>query len=223
MQTMTAELSSSEPKAALRRGVQLTPSMTLPGFIMEFARNEEIFGDEEPADFVYKVVSGAVRTARVLADGRRQVGAFLLPGEVFGVEHGDVHRFSAEAVSDCRIALVRRSAVDKAAEQCSRSARELWSLAARDLNRLQDHIMLLGRKNASERVGAFLLDMAMRTDGGDVVDLPMSRTDIADYLGLTIETVSRTLTQLERDHAIALPSCRHILLRNPAALARLVS
>lgn len=223
MQTQTAERTSFQPKGIPGRGIQLTETMNLPGFVMEFARNEEIFGEEEPADFVYKVISGTVRTVRILSDGRRQVAAFLLAGEVFGVEHGELHRFSAEAVSDCKVALVRRSAVEKAAELSSRAARELWSLATCDLVRLQDHMLLLGRKNANERVGAFLLDMSQRTKGGDTVELAMSRTDIADYLGLTIETVSRTLTQMERDRAIALPTCRHILLRNRAALARLDS
>jgi len=203
--------------------VSLTDEMTLPGFVMAFSRNEEIFGEEESADFVYKVVSGAVRTVRILSDGRRQVGAFHLAGEIFGVELGETHRFSAEAVVDCKIALVRRSVVERAADQQAGAARELWALATRDLARLQDHMLLLGRKSANERVSAFLLEMADRTDRTDFVELPMSRADIADYLGLTIETISRTLSQLERDGSIALPSCRRVLLHDRAALARLDS
>jgi CRP/FNR family transcriptional regulator, nitrogen fixation regulation protein len=213
---------SQEPRAATGGGaVRLGERFTLPGFVMAFARNEEIFGEEEDADFIYKVISGAVRTVRILSDGRRQIGAFHLAGEVFGVELGATHRFSAEAVGDCQIALIRRAAVNKAADQDMGAGRALWALAAHDLQRLQDHVLLLGRKCAAERVGAFLLDMAVRTGGEIAVELPMSRTDMADYLGLTIETVSRTLTQLERDGVIAMPTCRHIELRNRAALDRL--
>ncbi len=199
--------------------VHLAERFTLPGFVMAFGRNEEIFGEEEEADFVYKLISGVVRTVRILSDGRRQIGDFHFAGEVFGVEFGELHRFSAEAVTDCQIALIRQSAVTKAADHDMGASRALWAMANRELNRLQEHVLLLGRKNAAERVGAFLLDMAERTGGDRAVDLPMSRTDMADYLGLTIETVSRTMTQMERDHVIAMPSCRRIELRDRAALA----
>ncbi len=201
--------------------VQLTSTLDLPGFNMTFARGEEVFGEEEPADFVYKVLSGAVRTTRILSDGRRQIGGFHLAGDVFGLELNGAHRFSAEAVVDAEIALVRRSAIDRACERDSAAARELWNLTSRDLERLQDHMVLLGRKSALERVASFLLDMSRRAPCGQAVDLPMSRTDIADYLGLTIETVSRTLSQMERDHMIALPTARHILLCDRRGLANL--
>ena len=199
--------------------IHFAAGLNLPGFVMAFSRNEEIFGEEEEADFVYKVIAGAVRTVRILSDGRRQIGAFHLPGELFGLEHGAAHRFSAEAVVDCQIALIRRSHVDRAARQEAGAAQALWTMAAEDLARLQDHMLLLSRKNAAERVGAFLLEMNGRIGTGDAVELAMSRTDMADYLGLTIETVSRTLTQMERDGAIALPSCRGVVLRDRAALA----
>ena len=193
--------------------------LNLPGFVMAFARNEEIFGEEEEADFVYKVISGAVRTVRILSDGRRQVAGFHLPGDVFGLELGPLHRFCAEALVDCQVALLRRSHVQRAASQEAGVAQALWAMAAGDLARLQDHMLLLARKTAAERVGAFLIEMAGRTGGGDVVEMAMSRTDMADYLGLTIETVSRAMTQFERDGAIALPSCRRVLIRDRAALA----
>jgi CRP-like cAMP-binding protein len=199
--------------------MQVSGPMSLPGFVMSFSRNEEIFGEEESAEFVYKVLSGAVRTLRILSDGRRQISAFHLPGDIFGIEMGALHRFSAEAVSDCQVVLVRRTHLERAAGQECKVARELWALAANDLVHAQDHMMLLGRKSASERVGAFLMEMAERAGGAASFDLPMSRTDIADYLGLTIETVSRTLTQMERDGAIALPSCRGVIVRKPDALA----
>jgi CRP/FNR family transcriptional regulator, nitrogen fixation regulation protein len=191
----------------------------LPGFTMTFSRNEEIFGEQEPADFVYRMVEGVARSMRVLSDGRRQIDAFHLPGDVFGLEIGAVHRFTAEAVSACKVALARRPALDRAVAQDAAAARMLWALTSHDLCEAQAHLLLLTRRSASERVCAFLLDMLDRTGGGHTVELPMSRLDIADYLGLTIETVSRTMTQLERDSLIALPSCRRVVVRDRAALA----
>ncbi len=196
----------------------LTAGVSAPGFVMPFSRNEEIYGEGEAADFVYKVVSGAVRTTRILSDGRRQIADFHFAGDVFGLEAGEVHSLCAEAITDCRIALVKRIAVDRAADRDCAAARALWGVTARDLRRLQDHMLLLGRKGAMERIAAFLLEMSERTGERRSVELPMSRTDIADYLGLTIETVSRSLTQLERDGVIALPSFRRVELLNRAAV-----
>ncbi len=199
--------------------VELFPGVALSGFTMRFERNEEIFGEEEEADFVYKVVSGAARTFRVLSDGRRQVVGFHLAGEIFGLERGQAHRFSGEAVSDCTVALIRRSVLDKAAQADGATTRWLWGLAADEMERLQGHAMLLGRKTATERIAAFLIEMAGRSPAVGGVNLPMSRSDIADYLGLTVETVSRTLTQLEREQVIAIPSSRRIMLRDRAGLS----
>jgi CRP/FNR family nitrogen fixation transcriptional regulator len=198
--------------------VELAPGVSLPCSTLHYARNEEIFAEEEDAGFVYKVISGTVRDVRILSDGRRQVGAFHLAGEVFGLDCGESHRYSAEAVVDCEIALVRRSALDKAVDADGGAARKLWSLTSRDLQQLQDHMLLLGRKSAIERVASFLRGMFSRNPVGNAVDLAMSRTDIADYLGLTIETISRTLTQLERSHAISMPTSRHIVLHSRLAL-----
>jgi CRP/FNR family nitrogen fixation transcriptional regulator len=221
MQTELAMQTATSPAmdAARGCGVEIFPGLSLSGFTMRFERNEEIFGEQEEADFAYKVVSGAARTFRVLSDGRRQVVGFHLAGEIFGLERGVTHRFSAEAVSDCTIALVRRTAIDKAAHADGGAARWLWDLAAAEMERLQNHAMVLGRMTACERVGCFLLEMAERSPAKGGVDLPMSRGDIADYLGLTVETVSRTLTQLEREQTIAIPSSRRILLNDRAALA----
>jgi CRP/FNR family nitrogen fixation transcriptional regulator len=210
------------PAASHGARVEIVPHLDLPGFVVTFARNEEIFGAEEPAEMVYKVVSGAVRTTRILGDGRRQVGGFFLRGDTFGLQRGAVHRFTADAVTRSEVAMVRRSAVEAAALRDGATARQLWLLTARELERVEDHMVLLGRKTALERVAAFLLRLsAPRHATGAIVDLVMSRMDIADYLGLTIETVSRTLTQLEHEHAIARPNTRQIVLRNPAALAAL--
>jgi CRP-like cAMP-binding protein len=190
------------------------------GATMPFARNAEIYGQDEPADYLYKVLSGTVRTYKILTDGRRQIGAFYLTGDIFGLEVGDEHAFSAEAISDCRIVVIKRSTIMALADRDNRVARQLLTFTGRELHRIQEHILLL-IKSAQERVAGFLLEMVERTSGVNAVELPMSRRDIADYLGLTIETVSRTLTQLEVSAAIALPTSRHIEIRNRAALNRL--
>jgi CRP-like cAMP-binding protein len=198
----------------------LAGSIEMMGAPMAFARNAEIYGENEPADFLYKVVSGAVRTYKVLADGRRQIGAFYMPGDVFGLESSEEHTFSAEAVTDAKVLVIKRSALMALAARDSEVGRQLWTMTSCELRRVQDHILLL-IKTAQERVVGFLLEMAERSKAGNQVDLPMSRQDIADYLGLTIETVSRTLTQLESKAAIELPSARSVVLRNRAALGRL--
>ena len=195
-------------------------SVELMGAPMPFGRNAEIYGENEPAEYLYKVLSGTVRTYKVLNDGRRQIGAFYLPGDIFGLEVGEEHSFSAEAIVDCKVLVIKRSAVIGLAGRDNDVARQLWAMTARELQRVQDHIMLL-IKTAQERVAGFLLEMAARAPAGNEVELSMSRQDIADYLGLTIETVSRTLTQLEKGAAIAVPTSRRIVLRNRAALTRL--
>ena len=180
-------------------------SIKLTGQSLSFGRNVEIYGEGTPAAYFYKVVSGAVRTYRVLADGRRQIQAFYAPDDVFGFELESDHTHSAEAIVDSRIVLIRRGAITALAARDGEVARQLWTLTAR------------------ERVVSFLLEMAERGPTGEPVTLPMSRQDIADYLGLTIETVSRTLTSLESLDAIALPNSRRIVLRDRAALSRLSS
>lgn len=201
----------------------LAGAFELMGAAMRFEQNAEIYGEEEPADYFYKVVHGAVRTYKLLSDGRRQISAFHLPGDLFGLEAGQGHRFTAEAVADSIILVVKRSALIALAARDSDLASELWVQTAGDLQRAQEHMLLLGRKNAQERVASFLLEIAGRISADETVDLPMSRQDMADYLGLTIETVSRTMTQLEGTAVIALPTYRRIILRNRAALRRLDS
>ncbi len=195
-------------------------TIELMGTPMSFSRNAEIYGENEPADYLYKVISGTVRTYKILADGRRQIGAFHMPGDIFGLEAGDSHTFSAEAIADSKVLVIKRSALVALAARDNDVARQLWTLTGRELHRVQDHMMLL-IKTAQERVASFLLEMADRASASAAVDLPMSRQDIADYLGLTIETISRTLTQLESDAAIELPTSRRIVLRNRPALNRL--
>ena len=192
----------------------------LAGIPVAYDRNAEIYGEGEEADYVYRVISGAVRTYKVLNDGRRQINAFYLPDDFFGLELGEEHTWSAEAIVASNVIMVKRSLVLSASERDGEVARQLWSMTAGELNGARNHALLL-IKSAQERVAAFLLEMSRRLAGADAVELPMGRQDIADYLGLTIETVSRTLTQLENTHAIELIASRQIMLRNRSALSRL--
>jgi CRP-like cAMP-binding protein len=190
------------------------------GAPMSFSRNAEIYGEGEPADYLYKVLSGTVRTYKVLTDGRRQVGGFYLAGDIFGLESGEEHTFSAEAITECKVLVIKRSALMALAERDHEVSHQLWTITGGELRRVQDHIMLL-IKSAQQRVASFLLEMSERISADNAVELPMSRQDIADYLGLTIETVSRTLTILENAATIELSSSRRIVLRNRSALSRL--
>ena len=208
------------PRAPLPAAAMQTGTIELMGACMSFAANAEIYGENEPADYLYKVISGTVRTYKVLVDGRRQIGAFHLPGDIFGFETGDDHTLSAEAITGCRIIVIKRSAVMALAARDNEVARQMWELTARELHRVQEHSLVL-IKSAEERVAGFLLEMAERVPAGGVVELPMSRQDIADYLGLILETVSRTLRHLEDAATIEVPKHRRILLRNRSALRRL--
>ena len=196
-------------------------SIDLLGAQISFARNTEVYGEKEPADSVYKVLSGTIRSCRALIDGRRQIGAFYLPGDMFGLEGGKEHVFSAEAVVDAKVLVVDRGALVSLAARDKEVARQLWSFMGSELQQAQDHVLLL-IKTAHERVVSFLLEMAERIRSSDGVDLPMSRQDIADYLGLTIETVSRMLTQLENASVIAMPTSKRIVLQNRELLKRLL-
>jgi CRP-like cAMP-binding protein len=195
-------------------------TIEMMGTVMPFSRNTEIYGEGESAEFIYKVVSGAVRTYKVLMDGRRQIGSFYLPGDIFGLESGEDHTFSAEAIVNSKVLTIKRGHLDAVASRENAVARQVLGAMRGELQRLQDHILLLV-KSAQERVAGFLLEMADRSDSHSEIELPMSRQDIADYLGLTIETVSRTLTGMEGASMIALPSARRVVLCDRAALARL--
>lgn len=188
------------------------------GAVQHFVADREIFSEGSNADYFYKVVAGVVRTCKFLSDGRRQIDAFHVAGEIFGFEPGLDYRLSAEAVSDCTVIAYRRNKQDLFAGNDAEISREILAFAMRGMARAQDHSLLLGRRGAVEKVVAFLLEWAGKSADQKTVSLAMSRQDIADYLGLTIETVSRTLSQLEREGAIALPSARQIRLRNIDAL-----
>jgi CRP/FNR family nitrogen fixation transcriptional regulator len=179
-----------------------------------YRKDEEIYGEDEPAEYVYQVIQGAVRTYKLLSDGRRQIGAFLLPGDVFGLESGTSHRRAAEAVVDTTVRLVKRSSLEQAAGVDVQVARQLWGITAGELRHAENHMLLLGRKSAMERVATFLLEMDRRLTITGMMALPMCRRDIGDYLGLTLETVSRSLSQLHGEGVLGFSGARQIVLRN---------
>jgi CRP/FNR family nitrogen fixation transcriptional regulator len=185
-----------------------------------FRRNAEVFGAREAADYFYKVVNGMVRSYRVTVDGRRHIAAFYLPTDIFGLETGERHVFSAEAVTEAEVLVIQRCRVVSLASRDAAIAHYLWTLTGDELHRIQNHMLLLN-KSAAERVANFLLDLDERLRSDDELPLSMPRQDIADYLGLSIETISRMLTHFEKDSAIFLRTCRRIVLRNRLALRRM--
>jgi CRP/FNR family nitrogen fixation transcriptional regulator len=217
--TLSQRTSHPSSKPAFAANGALADELGLVGAKMTYGRDEEIFGEGEPAEYLYKVVSGAVRTCRILDDGRRQVSAFYMPGDFFGLEFAVEHSSSCEAITNATVLVFKRSAVDERAKRDGNVARKLWEITAAELARAQDHVLQLIR-SAEERISSFLLRMATSNRSAEF-ELPMCRQDIADHLGLTIETVSRTLTQFTAAGLIGLPSSRHVVLRNRSALARL--
>jgi CRP/FNR family nitrogen fixation transcriptional regulator len=161
-----------------------------------YKKGSEIYGEKEPAEYVYQVRTGAVRSYKLLSDGRRQIGAFHLSGDIFGLENGTFHRFTAEAVVDTSVLLIKRQSLETVAESDAVVAKNLLGMTTTNLQHAEDHMLLLGRKTSLERVAAFLLEMDKRLTAAGVIALPMSRRDIADYLGLTLETVSRAISHL---------------------------
>jgi len=189
-----------------------------------YRRGVEIFGEAEPADHVYQIKSGAVRTFKLLPDGRRQIGAFHLTGDIFGVENGEAYRFTAEAIINTRVRIARRERLfGDLPENNILPDKDVLKLVTRNLQHAEDHVLLLGRQTALERIAAFLVEMDRRLKAPKVLMLPMSRRDIADYLGLTHETVSRTLSILRRKGILGFPgqTQREIVLHDRPRLAQL--
>ncbi len=170
-----------------------------------FGSGAEIYGQGERAGTLYQVVFGCVRLHRLTNDGRRQIAAFHMAGEVFGFEADGTHQFFAEAVGSTGIRTIRMTAEVTASPG-------FVPLALQSLSHAQRHLLVLGRQNATERVAAFLVDMADRQGDLDRIDLPMTRSDIADYLGLTIETVSRIFTKFRSKGVIRLNGAREVVI-----------
>ena len=188
------------------------------GNTLSFAANQKIYAEGDDSRVFYRVVSGVVRICRFLSDGRRQIDAFYGEGEVFGFEVAGTRSFGAEAVTDCTVCCYQQVKLAGAKGSATAVPQQLFSYAMARLAKAQEHAMVLSRRSAQERVATFLVEWAKRSNGKDVASLAMTRTDIGDYLGLTIETVSRSLSHLERQGYIALPTARQIEIKNVSAL-----
>jgi CRP/FNR family nitrogen fixation transcriptional regulator len=194
-------------------------SAVLSGMPMTYLRGGEIYGEGEAFGHIYQVVSGVVRIAKLLPDGRRQISGFYLSGDIFGFEAGDIRHFSAEAVVQTKIIAFRWQSLIATGTRSIGFFHELLNVAMKDLRHTQAQLLVVGRKSALERVAAFLLEMSERSASPDFVELPMPRHDIADYLGLTLETVSRMFAELKDLGVIALDGARRVRLLDRDRLA----
>ena len=199
----------------------LKPSIQHVGIVRSYAREREIVHENDPADFVYEVISGTVCTCRMLREGRRQISGFYFPHDVFGLESAEKHNVAAQAITKAEVRVIKKQALTSLAS-CNREvADQLLALTTRELARKQRHLLLLLSTTAEERVSCFLIDMVQRASPSEgLIVLPMFRQHIADYLGLTIETVSRVLCDLERRGAIDISGRRYIMLSNQFANGR---
>jgi CRP/FNR family nitrogen fixation transcriptional regulator len=191
-----------------------------PGFLgvaKSFDEGQAIFCEGDRAGLAYMVIAGAVRTQRLLADGRRQISAFHFPGDIFGLEFEQERRAGAEALGPSVLVAARGDGSPWAKDQAARFLRQ----ALCELQRAQDHVLTLGRRSANERLASFLLDLSGRLGEPTELALPMCRRDIADFLGLTIETVSRTFAQLQAHGLIALHGSRRVRLLDRRGLTAL--
>jgi CRP/FNR family nitrogen fixation transcriptional regulator len=192
------------------------------GTRLSFARNDEIYAEGDGSDCWYKVVSGTVRICKLLSDGRRHVVEFCFSGDCFGVDSVGERSYSAEAVDDVVVMRFQRKATDSLIDRDPAVARQFCETMLRDLATAHGRTLLLGRMTAPERVATFLLEMFERRNRTKALDLPMSRSDIADYLGLTIETVCRTLSLFKRNGVIGIPNPHRIDLLDRGGLEAVV-
>jgi len=227
MRTQQATLPNPLPVEALEPSATWAAGREEPlraaGTVVEIGEGQEICAEGDDTDHFYKVVSGVVRICKFLSDGRRQIEAFHVAGELFGLELGAERLLSAEAVTNCSIIVYRRRSIEQQAKSDHAISHQLFQHAMQSLAQAQVHSLLLGRRGAAEKVAAFLLEWTAKAGQGDRLHLVMSRQDIADYLGLTIETVSRSMSQFERDGVIALSGARHMRVLSRGALLSLAS
>ena len=208
-----AEARASDDLSALR-GIA-TP--------LRFAQGVTLFHAGDPAEFSYEVVSGAARLCKHLADGRRQIAQFLLPGDFFSAMDASDHSFTAETITGMELRRYAWAEVEQLAERRPQVRRWLAALIVRRMHDIEQHLMMLGCRSAKERVAAFLLMLAARQDAanGATLRLPMSRQDIADFLGLSVETVSRVISALRREGVVAIPHLHEIAINDVGALLQL--
>lgn len=196
------------------------------GWSLTLREGQPLFHEGDPATRVFTLTRGALKLYKLLPDGRRQIMGFMFPGDFLGIAVDEEHGFTAEAVADSQLCWFPRNRFGMFAEAHPQLERELYRLAAHELAAAQAQMVLLGRKTATERLASFFLMLLERTEKGGrasarMIDLPMSRIDIADYLGLTKETVSRMLATLKDRRVVRLDALDRIEILDRATLADL--
>jgi CRP-like cAMP-binding protein len=187
--------------------------------VTSLKRDGTVFTEGDSARYFFRVISGAVRSCQLLADGRRHISEFFLPGDFIALDTDGVYRFTAEAITETTLRRYPRSVIDQSL--APRFHRQLLALLSRQLVAAQQQMLLLGRKTATERVASFLLTMAARSKDAEHMSLPMTRNDIADHLGLTTETVSRAFSQLKMQGVIGLDGAANVVVQDGEALEEL--
>ncbi len=188
------------------------------------ARGKHLILEGDPADSVYNVIDGEIVLSRIAADGRRQILGFLSKGDFIGLTLSEEYSFSAEALTDARLCRFDRRSLEELVERFPGVDRQVRRMGAAMIDHLLDLVFALGRKTAEERVASFLYHQAHKQgcclDPTKELRLAMTRADIADYLGLTLETVSRTMSRFKRDGLIEMPSANRIMIKDLEGLER---
>ena len=211
----------AKARVPMKAGINDTGPFDGVGSVLSLRSGRELYAEGDSATYWYRVTSGVVRTCKLLPDGRRQIDDFLFAGDVFGLEASAEHKIGAEAVTNAAVVSYSRNRLDSMAQDDARLSARLLQMTLKQLDKAHGRLLLLGRKTAEEKLATFLLEMLDRSDARETLDLPMSRTDIADYLGLTIETVSRTFSSFRRDCLIELPNAHRVVVLDRQALEEL--
>lgn len=182
-----------------------------------------VFYEADPSTYLFNVVQGSLRLSKLLPDGRRQVTGFLFPGDFLGLSVGGVYSYTAEALTAASLCRFERASLTRMLDRFPKLEHQLLSLASNELAQAQDHLMVLGRKTATERIATVLLRLSERIgkkrDAGCALDLPMTRSDLADYTGLTTETVSRTISHMKKQGVVDTAGVRGLTIPRVEALA----
>lgn len=205
---------AASPAIAKDPKISAVLSQSQPGAVTYYPTDTIIYAQGDKSGPLYLVEFGTVRVCRVTPDGRRQITSFCLAGDLFGLEQGEEHEFSAESVDGAGIRVLRP-------RDAAGFAQSAFSLALRGYAQVQKHVLLLGRLGANEKMARFLVDLMERRGGDEIIDLPMQRSDIADYLGVTFETVSRALRALKDRGIVRLNTISQVEVLDETALAEM--
>lgn len=216
------------PMPAICKGMERDAASRIAAIssLQTVTADKAVFSEGDDAENVYEVVRGVLKLYKLLSDGRRQIMGFLSAGDLMGLSFTGAYSYTAEAVTDVTLCRYSRARFERLVDEVPGFARRLLSVRSDELRAAQDQMLLLGRKTAVEKISSFLLTLAERaadTREANIVHVPMSRNDIADYLGLTIETVCRTLTKLKSLGVIKSMSSSDIKLMDSDKLEDLAS